>query len=180
MATKTPKRTTKKTTKRPTSKRTPASKSKKRAAHVGSRPQDLLKEVRNADRPLTFRITEDHVAIAECRNPEKCVIAQALYDSAIGQIAEEFQVGSTCTKIVTGQVIIRYTTPNKLRLALRTFDKTELWHLPPGEYTLNPYKGAQNRWNSAKRKGGKQSIFYGRISAPTRHAKSIQSLRKAA
>lgn len=169
--------TTKKTT--PKS-RTPGKLTVKRAAHQGSRPQDLRKTVVNADRPLTLLITEEHIKSAKCKDPTKCVIAQALHCSSIGQLAEEFQVGATCTKIVLGSQILRYATPYKLRNALRTFDKTGQWHLPPGEYTLNPYKGGSRRWETAKREGGKQDVFAGRVSAPTRRVKSIATLRKAA
>jgi hypothetical protein len=178
----------KRTTSASRKKTTPKSKSRtpgkrvttKRAAHAGSRPQDLRKKVVNADRPLTLRITEQHIKSAKCKDPAKCVIAQALADTGIGQIAEEFQVGATCTKIATEGVILRYATPYKLRNALRTFDNTGHWHLPAGEYTLTPYKGATRRWETAKRNGGKQDLFVGRVSAPTRFAKSIATLRKAA
>ncbi len=138
---------------------------------------DARKAVRNAQKPLVLVITEEHVKRGKCKDPRQCVIAQALRDSQVGEFAESFMVGPSCTKIVFAKEIWRYKTPTRLRNALSTFDDTEQWHLPPGTYMLMPYTAAQRRWESAKRHGGKQSKFKRVVSAPTRVTLSIHQLQ---
>lgn len=138
---------------------------------------DAKKKVRNAQRPLELVITKEHVKRATCKDPTKCVIAQALHDSPVGEFAESFMVGPSCTKIVFAKEIWRYKTPARLRNALSTFDETGQWYLPPGTYKLMPYTAAQRRWESAKRLGGKQSKFKRVVSAPTRVTLTIHQLK---
>lgn len=137
---------------------------------------EAKKPVQNADRPLTLTITKEHVKRATCKSASACVIAQALLDSQLGMLSQEMEVGSFCTKIVLTDRILRFKTPTRLANALRTYDDTEQWHLPPGEYKLMPYTAAQRRWEEAKRNGGKQSKFKRVISAPSRVTKNIQQL----
>lgn len=150
--------------------------------------------VQNAEKALPFIITADHIKKAKCKDPSKCVIAQALDDIPIvGETAEDIQVGTTCTKIrmKTG-IVIRYTTPPKLGRAVRHFDETKEWNLPPGNYTLRPYTGGTYRWDvKEKRKKekeaageakGVQSVFNKGKPArrtPTRKVKSLASMKRA-
>ena len=135
--------------------------------------------VKNATHPLTLFISPAHEERAKCKDPAQCVIAQALADSPLGEVCEGFQVGARCTKVITSDLIVRYRTPYKLANALRTFDLTGEWGLPPGEYTLMPYDGGKRRWEKARRKGGKQDIFHGRRSVPTRRALTVNELKAA-
>ena len=141
-------------------------------------------DVRNAENPLSLRITQAHVKRATCRSHSECVIAQALSDSALGDVADNIVVGSRCTKVQIGDRIVRYKTPYALGKALKEYDENGNWDLPPGNYELLPYDGATNRWNSAKRNGGKQSTFSGSTrKTPTRKTISIRqmaALKKAA
>lgn len=139
---------------------------------------DLRRVVVNADQALTLKITAENIAKAKCKDPEQCVIAQAIYSSPLGMVATLAHVGASTAKIVCSDRVIRYKTPAKLAKALSVFDKTGLWHLPVGEYTLLPYTGAQRRWESAKRNGGKQDVFSPIVSAPSRRTINIGALCK--
>ena len=139
----------------------------------------------DATKSLSFSITKEHVKRAKCKDPEKCVIAQALQDSAIGVVFDGFHVGATIVKLVTGDKVVRYSTPAKLARALKRFDKTKKWGLPVGEYKLNPVckslrlDSRPRRWEKAKRNGGKQSVFKSN-SLPSRQVIRVESLRDAA
>lgn len=149
---------------------------------MGTIVEDGL-DVRNAVNPLVLTITEKHVKKAACRSPGTCVIAQALADSNLGDVADEIVVGARCTKVRIGKRVLRYTTPSRLRRALILFDDTEghVWHLPPGQYTLLPYDGGKNRWSKARRKGGTQSKFKGIRKTPSRKTPNYRTmLRRAA
>jgi hypothetical protein len=144
----------------------------------GAKAEDRRKEKVNANRTLTLTITAKHIKEATCKDASKCVIALAIGDSEVGQFAEGFAVGSNCTKIIIGDKVLRYKTPYKLAAALKHFDITGKWDLPEGTYTLLPYVGATRRWESARRLGGKQDVFRGRIAAPTRYVPRIGALCK--
>jgi len=139
---------------------------------------DLRRKVVNATQALTLIITQDNINKAKCKDPEQCVIAQAIYSFPLGMVASIAHIGASTSKIVCADRVIRYKTPAKLAKALAVFDKTELWHLPVGEYSLLPYTGAQRRWESAKRNGGTQDVFAPIISAPTRKTINIGALCK--
>lgn len=146
------------------------------AAFAGS--TDERKVMVDAKEALTLTITQKHIDRAKCSDPGECVIAQALESHCAG-LSDGFQVGSNITKIIVGKKIVRYRTPSKLANALRTFDVTGDWHLPPGQYTLLPFVRPANRWHKARRHGGKQDVFRDRISAPTRRTLSCATLRAA-
>ncbi len=138
--------------------------------------------IENADEPLDFVIKDKHITKAECGNPAKCVIAQALHDvPGYKHNIVEFQVGANVTKIhLQGKVIVRYTTPGKLAAALRTFDKTGQWGLPAGLYTLRPLSKSYrrpSRHNKMRHSGGAKSEFRGTPVAPTRNAKSVYNMQ---
>jgi hypothetical protein len=141
---------------------------------------DLRPVAENANQALTLTITEEHIKKAVCKDAGKCVIAQALMASPLGQLVEGFQIGPSTSKVYTREKIVRYKTPGKLAKALKVFDVTGKWHLPVGQYTLlAPQKGfASRRWEKAKRKGGKQDVFKGRA-LPTRRALSVTQLMGA-
>jgi hypothetical protein len=134
----------------------------------------MLRKPVDASKPLCFKIKEDHVVVARCSDPSKCVIAQALND-ALGDFFEGVEVGMTVVKIYTAGKETRYSTPNKLRRAIPVFDKTGQWNLPPGEYTLLPPSptvrlGARpGRWKVKHKKKTKpgRDMFRGRA-LPTR------------
>lgn len=139
----------------------------------------------NATSDLDFKITEQHVKNAKCKDPGKCVVAQALRDLfGIVNAIEEIAVGSNITKLIvhSQKRCYRYATPGALAAALKHFDVTKQWDLPPATYTLRalPKSSCTRRWESAKRNGGKQSTFRGRIQAPTRYAININQLTKLA
>lgn len=109
----------------------------------------------DAVRPLTFEITEKHVAATECGNPEECVIAQAITEHC-GDMFERIEVGATVTKLYRcDNKVIRYITTARLRRALIHWDKTGFWLLPPGKYRLNPPKGSQKLENQPPSSGKK-------------------------
>lgn len=92
----------------------------------------------DATRPLTFEITEKHVAAASCGNPEACVIAQAITEHC-GDMFERIEVGASVTKLYRiDNKVIRYITTDRLKRALIHWDQTGNWMLPPGKYRLNP------------------------------------------
>lgn len=105
----------------------------------------------DATKPLTFKIAAAHVNGAQCKDPNNCVVAQAVR-AALGDFFESIEVGITVTKIYTNGRILRYATPHALRRAIPIFDETKRWELPHGEYTLNTVPpqaklGARgNRW----------------------------------
>lgn len=154
----------------------PAGACSKKECAIPTFNADKRKKVVNADKVLTIVIMPRHVAEATCGDPTKCVIAQSLEEALPNGIFNGVAVGSNCTKIELHDRVVRYKTPYKLANALRTFDVTGHWHLPPGQYSLLPYKGAQRRWEKAKRRGGKQDTFARRISAPTRRIVNIRSM----
>ena len=129
----------------------------------------------DAKKPFTFVITPGHVENAKCGRPDECVVAQALLDSPLGPLLEGAEVGMVATKVYTGERVLRFNTPNKLRRAIPVFDITGYWQLPPGEYTLLPYKKRPRRWEKAKRRGGVQDIFRGRA-MPSRRVLKINQL----
>jgi len=135
---------------------------------------DKRKTIKNATKPMTITIDRLHIKKAKCGDPAACVVAQALTDR-FGDLFTGCEVGSNVTKIVTETQVIRYSTPNALRRAIPIFDKTGQWELPPGDYTLMPYKPRPRRWEKAKRNGGKQSVFKGRA-VPSRRVKRVEAL----
>lgn len=107
-----------------------------------------------AEEGLEFRITPEDVKLAECKNPNCCVIAVAV-KRAIGPVFEEIEVGSTVTKIMTRGEVISFTTPHNLSRALRVFDNTEVWPLKPGVYALKAYDKSRNRLDVLHKSRGK-------------------------
>jgi len=93
--------------------------------------------VEDAVFPLNFTITPAHVRKALCKNPAQCVIAQAVR-AKYGFQFEKILVGGSIIKVFMKDKVLRFATPRALRKALRQFDKTGLWDLPPGDYTLLP------------------------------------------
>jgi hypothetical protein len=94
-------------------------------------------KLKDADRPLTFVMRESHVLWARRKNEGECAVALALADAQ--PTATHLSVGHYITKVLFDSgVCIRYHTPLRLREALKHFDQTGLWDLPPGEYSLLP------------------------------------------
>ncbi len=132
----------------------------------------------NAKKPITITITPSHVRKAKCGDPAACVVAQALLDT-FGDLFEGCEIGARVIRIITETKVVRYSTPHKLTKAIPVFDDTKRWNLPPGEYTLMPYKSRPRRWEKAKRRGGTQSTFIGR-KVPSRRLTHINKLCEAA
>lgn len=65
------------------------------------------------------------------------MVAEALKE-AFGDLADAVHVGVTVTKVERGNQVVRYTTPYNLRRAIPIFDKTGVWTLPLGDYSLEP------------------------------------------
>lgn len=93
-----------------------------------------ITSVEDASKPLRFIIDPVHIESGACGDPQKCVIAQSLLDAV--PLLSDVEVGSTITKVVIGDKCVRYMTPPRLRAALRVFDVTGKWNLPPGVYVL--------------------------------------------
>jgi hypothetical protein len=138
----------------------------------------------DATRPLTFKITKAFIALAKCKDPSQCVVAQAVM-ALLGDFFDGIEVGTNITKLYTPSKETRYSTPSSLRNAIRVWDKTGKWNLPEGEYTLLPVPpsdrlGARpNRFNresvtSNGRKG--RSMFKARA-LPTRRVIRASTLR---
>lgn len=110
-----------------------------------------IRKVIDAKTPFEFKIKPMDIFLAECGDPEKCVIAQAL-TRAFSDFFEGFQVGSTVTKIITSDKVIRYRTSDQLKSALRNFDKTGKWNLPVGQYVLPILSPAHRQGSQATKK----------------------------
>lgn len=139
----------------------------------------------DANEELLFQIKQLHITLATCKDPTMCVIAQALRAVLTPLGLDGFIVGSNITKIINfrTKTCIRYSTPHRLANALRTFDKTGEWGLPPDFYTLRPLAKSYRRgarFDKIKHSGGVQSKFRGRAAAPTRHAETVCQLARAA
>jgi hypothetical protein len=136
----------------------------------------------DATDPLPFVITTEHIKNAKCKDPTKCVIAQAL-GARFGQFFLGMEVGMTITKIQTPGMVTRFATPSKLRRQMLVFDKTGQWDLPPGEYTLLPPTGTKklggnNRWQHKKKeRTGVQSKYKARA-LPSRRVTRIETYGK--
>ncbi len=126
------------------------------------------KKIVNARIPLKIFIEQRHVKVAKCSDPEGCVLAQAILGS-IGELFERVLVGSTITKIITHDRVIRYRTPNAIKKAIPIFDATGAWNLPPGTYNLGAVTKKEGRHKLIKGKAtpGKLVNFHGRP-LPTR------------
>lgn len=141
--------------------------------------------IRDSNVSLFITITLAHVKRAVCKDPTKCVVAQALMDYFHGMVSG-FIVGSNITKLINidSKICTRYTTSGALAKALVNFDKTKLWNLPPGVYELKPLSKSYRRpprWKEMKHSGGVQSVFKAKASVRSRHALTVcQIMKKAA
>lgn len=135
------------------------------------------REIKDAKKPLTFKISPKHVVVAKCGDPNNCVVAQAIND-ALGDYFDGVEVGSSVTKVFSPGKVVRYATPNKLKRAIPHFDITKQWDLPPGEYSLLPPPASMrigarpNRWKkkSVKKTTAGRDMFKGRA-LPTRRVR---------
>lgn len=136
--------------------------------------------VSDAKKPLSINIGPEDAKGAVCKDGRNCVVAKA-FNSRLGEFLEGVEVGISITKVfTTDHRVIRYATPNKLRPAIREFDKTGKWNLEAGEYTFNPPSataklgGRPSRWHKHKHivsRGG-QDMFRARA-VPTRRISRI-------
>lgn len=94
-----------------------------------------MKLLEDATKPLAFEVTPDCVTKGRKKDKRECVIAQSLKKIPGIRAAE---VGARSVRIYMGKKVRRYMTPDKLRVALNTFDETGEWMLPVGEYYLPP------------------------------------------
>jgi len=138
----------------------------------------------DATKPLPFRITRAHIALAKCKDPSQCVVALAVM-ALLGDFFDGIEVGTNITKIYSTGKETRYQTPSSLRNAIRVFDKTGLWNLPEGEYVFLPVTpsnrlGARpNRWDnkSLTSNGRKGRTMFKTRALPTRRVIRASSLR---
>lgn len=148
----------------------------KRAKEALNLPSDDPREVILATSPLTFQVRPRHIKRAECDDPRNCVIAQALTEH-FADIFEYAEVGSHRTVIVTPDRIVKYLTGAKLRNGLVTFDITKKWPLPPGEYTLYPYRQSPDRLHLIdKNKPRKKRAPVGIMRAP-QHRRTLTNIK---
>lgn len=111
------------------------------------------REVLDATKPITIQITSKHLEKAVRCNGNRCVIAKAFDDSALGEFYDGIEVGLTVTKISLNNKILRYATPRELHPAIKYFDKTGQWNLSEGFYkfsVLSPsmkLNGRPSRWH---------------------------------
>lgn len=104
-----------------------------------------MRTVSEPKRAYRFEILPKHVAAAKPNDACHCVIAQALMEKNKASLLEA-QVFSTVTSLHwSGGKVQRYKTPDKLKEALREFDKTKQWNLPPGVYKLEPLPQSQRK-----------------------------------
>jgi hypothetical protein len=121
-------------------------------------------DVYASNEKLVLHITPDCVKDA-CRSSKKdCVIARAIKKQQ--QFADGWQVGHRISTIHSDKAkeVVRYGTSSKLSRALAEFDRTGLWNLAYGHYTLNPLPAGYRvgtRWAWYKASGGKASKFKG-------------------
>lgn len=152
----------------------------------GAKPKNPLPHTTrirvHSPEPLEFRVREDDIAAALCKNPNACVVARAI-KRAIGPALQDIEVGARSTRLVYADMVVVYRTSNTLRKALIDFDNTGLWSLPPGWYRLNrdvPSKDRNSiRGEYKKRPGPKrpQDVFKA-IATPTRRVRNVSELVK--
>lgn len=87
-----------------------------------------------ANEPMKFKVEAADIVKATTRDGRKCVLAMALRRSFCG-LLDGFVVGKYVTKIYSdgGNRIVEYETPEKLREAVRQFDRYGNWPLDVGE-----------------------------------------------
>jgi hypothetical protein len=144
----------------------------------------MLKKVttKDATKPLIFIISKDNIEAGECKNPNECVIAKAI-QKTLGDFCDQIEVGCSITKLITGNTVVRYATPNNLRKAVKSFDLTGEWSLPPGEFKLLPPSktaklGARpSRWHRVhvKKTQAGRDAFQGRA-LPTRKVSRAKNI----
>jgi len=121
-------------------------------------------DVYASNEKLVLHITPECVNGA-CRNSKKdCVIARAIKKQQ--PFADGWQVGHRISMIFSDRAkeVIRYGTSLKLARALEEFDRTGVWNLEYGYYTLNPLPAGYRvgtRWAWYKGSGGKADKFKG-------------------
>jgi hypothetical protein len=102
---------------------------------------------------LEFQITDQDIKNAKCKDPNACVIAQAVRRQ-FGDFFEEVHVGARITKIVSSDRVVAYGTSETLAKGLRIFDLTGDWRLTPGYYRLNPVAPSDQRHHLRKTRLG--------------------------
>ncbi len=138
--------------------------------------------IKDSQLPLFFDIKPAHVKKAKCKDPEHCVIAEAMRD-AFGFQFESVLVGASITKIIMPHMVMRFATPKVLREALKVFDNTGKWNLPPGTHALQPptptmqLGGRPSRWHKHKKdtNGSGRDTFHGRAT-PTRRVTRLRAV----
>ncbi len=104
--------------------------------------------------PMDLVISAEHAEGAVCKDPHRCVIAQAIF-AKFGNRVEDWGVGPTITKIKFrgNPMWIRWVTPRSLANGLSNFDRKGVWDIPPGTYWFEKPKGGDrlggrpNRWD---------------------------------
>lgn len=136
--------------------------------------------IRDANKPLAFKVTKADVTKAKCGDPNKCVVAQAISRALPDGMWDHIEIGPRVSKIYAGNNVTLYSTPRHLGSKIRTFDTTGQWEIGPGDYSLlplaNEYRKAKSRFDKMKKSGGKQSKHKVSVrSSRTRYASHVSS-----
>jgi hypothetical protein len=131
----------------------------------------------NAQRPISFEVTDEAIKIAKCKDPEHCVIAEALREH-FGDLFEAVHVGSNVTKVFLSDRIIRFSTPKAIKKAIPIFDRTGRWPLEKDEtYTLYAFHGPSSdrrkKPSGKSRKSGFQGKHRAVRSRPTSCVRAV-------
>lgn len=118
-----------------------------------------LKSAQDANQDLALNISKNHVLGAVCKDPQKCVIANA--GRGVPKLTDVWATASYVYLEIAGDWF-RYRTSSVLRDALLRFDETGDWKLKPGQYLLRAisrsktreYQCAKNRRLNARKRAG--------------------------
>jgi len=110
--------------------------------------------VRDATNPLSFNMTDLDKKKAVPFDEQNCAVAIPLKRN-LGGFCERVFVGPTVVKIMTPGMVTRYKTPKVIQDAIPEFDKTGVWKLPSGRYTLYPVPKSMKLGKKAKKSKSK-------------------------
>lgn len=127
-------------------------------AYQELKEKGLFKGVRDAKKPLTFLITEEHVKIAKRCDESRCAIAQGAGAALINDTV--LSIGARISKVIDLESgwITRYATPKRLAKALDHYDQTGDWGLSPGNYSLMVPTGSTLLWENQPEELKKKAV----------------------
>jgi hypothetical protein len=112
--------------------------------HEIDKCRDAGLTVMQYDAPHDFliQITQEDIDLAARKDPKDCALGRGICRSSPAGVFT--CVGKWTTKILypkSGE-IYRFETPKAIRDAIKTFDATGQWGLPPGTYILKSPRGS--------------------------------------